>query len=439
MDDVFKYLNKVFCHNKKKYVVVAISGGPDSMALLHILMNFRDKFNFKIVCAHVNHNVRSESENEKEFLKNYCNNNGIIFEYMKIHDYSQDNFHDQARKKRYDFFESILKIYNSDILFTAHHGDDLVETILMRITRGSTLKGYSGFQMETHKNNYINYKPLIFVTKKDLEIYNKENDIKYVTDLSNEKECYTRNRYRKHILPFLKQEDVNIHKKYLKFSEELLKYDMYIDSIVEKLEKESFVDNRLNLNIIKNEHILIKQKLLERILNNIYKENIKEINQININLLIELFESKSGSILSLPKNIKVLKDYDFLMFYDDNYKYDNYKMELKDKTMIDNYVIEFVEQCNDTSNYCIRLNSNDIKLPLYLRNRRVGDKMEVKGLDGSKKIKDIFINSKISRINRDNFPILVDSDDKILWLPGIKKSKYDKKQNEKYDIIVRCI
>ena len=128
--------------DKNKYIVVATSGGPDSMALLHLLKNN----NYKVICAHVNHNLRIESDEEYTFVENYSKMNNIIFEGYKIDSYKNNKFSEvEAREKRYNFFETILKKYNTNILLTAHHADDLIETILMRIIRGSNLSGYKGF------------------------------------------------------------------------------------------------------------------------------------------------------------------------------------------------------------------------------------------------------------------------------------------------------
>jgi tRNA(Ile)-lysidine synthase len=99
----------------------------------------------------------------------------------------------------------------------------------------------------------------------------------------------------------------------------------------------------------------------------------------------------------------------------------------------------FVKEEESDSNFICRINSTDISLPLYIRNKKDGDSMNIKGMNGTKKIKDIFINSKISKEERDNWPIVVDSKDNIVWLPGLKKSKYNKEKNEKYDIIIKYI
>ena len=137
------------------YIVVGCSAGPDSMALIHLL---KSKINAKIVCAHINHNIRTQSAIEELYLKEYCQQNNIIFESIKIEKFTENNFENEARKKRYLFYEKILSKYNSKYLFLAHHGDDLIETIIMKINRGSNLEGYAGIKEITKRNNYyINF------------------------------------------------------------------------------------------------------------------------------------------------------------------------------------------------------------------------------------------------------------------------------------------
>src|SRR5690606_33087465 len=141
------------------------------------------------------------------------------------------------------YFAEIVKKYNAKYLFTAHHGDDLIETILMRIVRGSTLKGYSGFSKIVDMGDYTIIRPLINVTKDEIYKYNMKSKLKYVEDSSNFKDVYTRNRFRKYILPALKKEDQNVHEKFYKFSTTLLEYNEYIDKIVEKKLKRIYAQN----------------------------------------------------------------------------------------------------------------------------------------------------------------------------------------------------
>ena len=137
MDSVKDFLINKINLSKKDIIVVGVSAGPDSMALLYILNELRKDIGFKIIVAHVNHNVRHESYEEADFLKKYCEDNDDIFEMMIINKYGDDNFHNEARNIRYNFYESLIKKYHANYLMTGHHADDLMETILMRIVLGS--------------------------------------------------------------------------------------------------------------------------------------------------------------------------------------------------------------------------------------------------------------------------------------------------------------
>ena len=213
MDLVYSFLEKTICLTNKDIIVVGVSAGPDSMALLYVLKELRKKIGFKLIVAHVNHNVRKESFEEETFLKDYCEKEDIVFESMIIEKYGDDNFHNEARNIRYNFYRSLINKYNANYLMTGHHGDDLIETILMRIVRGSTLKGYSGFSQIVDMKNYKIVRPLIYMTKDEIEKFDLDNNIPYRIDKSNYKDVYTRNRYRKYILPALKKEDKEVHRR----------------------------------------------------------------------------------------------------------------------------------------------------------------------------------------------------------------------------------
>ena len=159
MKDAYDFLINNIKLKDRDTIILGISGGPDSMALLNLLIKVREKIDLKLVCAHVNHNVRKASFKEKEFLENYCYDKKVTFESMIIEKYGDDNFHNEARNIRYHFFEKVIEKYGANYLMTAHHGDDLIETILMRITRGSNLEGYSGFHKIVDMGSYKIVRP----------------------------------------------------------------------------------------------------------------------------------------------------------------------------------------------------------------------------------------------------------------------------------------
>lgn len=439
VDKVREYLLKKIKLNDHDVIVLGNSGGPDSMCLLNILLEIRKIKNIQIICAHVNHNVRSESAKEEKFLKEYCDKVHVLFESMTIEKYGDDNFHNQARKIRYNFFNNLVEKYEANYLMTAHHGDDLIETILMRISRGSTLKGYSGFEKEIPFDSYSLVRPLIFVTKEEILTYNEKNKVPYVIDHSNFKGKYTRNRYRKEVLPFLKNEDQKIHQKYLKFSETLEEYDNFINNEIIKKVQKIYKNNVLDLLEFLKLDEFLQKKILYFLLESIYKEDLLVISDVHVSAIRKLIESKrANAFVCLPHEIKAVKSYQKLSFIQEIKDISNYEIELSKFVQLPNkHTLEFVSSCESNDNNVCRISSEEVVLPLYVRTRRLGDKMMLKRIDGYKKLKDIFIDCKVPIMERDSWPVVVDSKEKIIWIPGLKKSKFTKQKNEKYDIIIK--
>lgn len=425
---------------KNKTVIVSCSGGPDSMALLSIVNNIKDTNNVKVVVAHVNHKVREESDEEAQMVETFAKQNNDIFELYEIKEYhDKTNFHEDARKIRYKFLKELKDKYNADYLLTAHHGDDLTETVLMRITRGSNLKGYIGFKEESDWENIKLLRPLIRRTKKYLEQYNIENNIPYRIDKTNYSDEYTRNRYRNEIIPLLKKEDENIHLKYLKLSTELNKYYQFVKELVKKEEK-NIVDDDGNIIVSKliNLPSLYQEVLIGEMIANIQLNDYLPLNDSLFKDMLNVINSnKTNALIDLPNNYVFGKEYDKLVFKKKVDSVESIDYILENDYIGNTFDIIFTDEF-DSSNNCIALSKNDIKLPLKLRNRKNGDTIEVLNLNGKKKVNDIFIDSKVPSNKRDIYPLLVDSNDNILWIPGIKKSKFAKAKNEKYDIILCC-
>ncbi len=433
MEKAHILLNKYLKDND--IVVIGVSGGPDSMVLLSLILEL--KKDLTIICAHINHNVRKESFDEAIMVENFCAKNNVIFKQMTIENYETGNFENQAREKRYRFYESLIKEYGAKYLLTAHHGDDLMETMLMRIVRGSTLKGYSAFSEYEKRNNYILLRPLIHNTKDEILSYAIENHIPYAIDSSNSDESYTRNRYRKNILPILKKEKQNVHEKFYELSKILKETDEFIKIEIENKLKECFIKNKLYLNYFNNYPVIIKREIIRKILSDIYKSDIKIITNKHIIQILEI--NKPNCSLDLPKGIKIHKSYDYITFEKAKTK-SEYRKEIIDKVDLPNgKSLKVSTSVKDTSNNVIRLSKNEIDFPLYVRNRKDGDRILLKGLNHHKKIKDILIDEKIPRHERDSIPVVEDKNGVIVWIPGLKKSKFDKEKNENCDIIVKYI
>ena len=411
MEEVINYIKSL---NINSNVVLACSYGPDSMCLLDIL----NKLGIKVIVAHVNHKLREESDLEYELLKKYCEQSKLVFEGFVINNYPKGNVENIARIKRYEFFDKIIKKYKSDYLFTAHHGDDLMETILMRISRGSSFKGYAGFEINSKVNNY---------------------NLPYAIDKTNLDLVHTRNIYRHKILPELKEINPKIHKKFIKFSNNIIDYYHYVDEEVIGYKSVLYDDKKyLDINDVINLPIFMVRLLIQKILFEIYGDDISYIEDKHLELVLNLiYSDKANMVVNLPKGKLAYKFYN--------------KIEIKDEEEINSYdyILEdeldlslgkiFKVYSTDIvkSNYIIRLNSSDIKKPIHVRSRKFGDRIELK--NGSKKVGEILSEAKINKLDRDRYPIVCDDNGKILWIPGVKKSKFDRQINEEYDIIIKYI
>ena len=434
MDKSIDFITSNIVNNST--IVVAVSGGPDSIVLLNILNNLKEKYNYKIVCAHVNHKLRQESEEEEIFVKNICINNNIIFEKIDFDTYITTNIESEAHDRRYTFFEEIIKKYNSNYLLTAHHGDDLVETILMKLTRGSSLDGYIGFNKISNRNNYKIIRPLIFYTKEEILKYADDNNIEYRIDKTNFDKKITRNRYRLNILPLLKKENNNIHLKYLKFSEELEENNEFIREYINERYYIIIKENVISIKELVNEKTFIIKKIIYKFLLENYKNEIKLINDKHIDSIFNLVSNKKSGFISLPSNKQIYVSSESIYFINDKNK-ESYKLLLTEEMIDIPYgKIGIIKDTNLTNNYVTHLDSNNIKLPLYVRNIKDNDFIEVLNLNGTKKVKDVLKDCKVDKDKRDNYPVVIDSNNKIIFIPGLKKSKYDTLKQGKYDIIV---
>ncbi len=335
-------------------IVVGCSTGPDSMALLDMLLKIKDKYHLGLIVAHVNHNIRKESEQEEEFLRGYCSDYNIPFESMTIEEYGDDNFHNEARNIRYHFFENVVLKYQANYLMTAHHGDDLIETVLMRIVRGSNLNGYAGFKMILNMDNYKLVRPLIYYTKKELEEYDIENKVPYFIDSSNEKDKYTRNRYRKNILPFLKEEEENVHLKFLKYSNTLLQASSFIEKTRNRALKRVIKDDKIIIDEFLKEDVFIQKEILYYLLSEFYQDDLILLGDKHIDLILELINSnKANCQINLPNEVIARKSYNTFEIIVEVEDINSYEIEFDKVVMLPNN--HFIEQIVDTAD-----NSNNI-------------------------------------------------------------------------------
>ncbi|NMA04798.1 MAG: tRNA lysidine(34) synthetase TilS [Acholeplasmataceae bacterium] len=420
---LFKVKNVITLHLEKK-IVLSVSGGVDSTVLLYLLK----ELNADLVVVHFNHQQRQESILEAEYVKMLADKFGYPFEYFKL-DIKED-FHNEAHNQRRFHLINVAKKYETDVIITAHHLNDLLETILMRISRGSNLLGYSGFVDSYYKDGIYFLKPLIFVSKEEILTYAKEHNIRYFIDSSNQSDIYTRNRYRQEIIPLLLKENEGLLKKIIQYNKTLSEAFFYIRKTSTSFLKNS--DSFLISDFLKLDDAIRKDVIAYLLEKKDISFTYKKIEEI-----ISFLETGGpNSYYDLGKDYIFKKVYKKVLLEKKRKTIEiNQKLNLSAFNVLnDNTIISFSNDLEDLDNYKVVLCYNKLALPLFIRNRRPKDMLYFHY--GHKKVKDFYIDKKIPKDIRDNDLLIVDSNNQVLAILG---KYYNENPKNKDKILLKFV
>lgn len=434
-EKVLKTIEKFHMLHYGDYIVVGVSGGVDSTALLHILYCLQQEYALTLHVVHIHHGLREKDADEDAFfVQNLCESWNILCDvfYYDIKEESKRrkmSEEETGRVIRYEKFEEIAKFHDSKIA-VAHNSNDQAETILMNLARGAGLKGLTG--IAPVRGAII--RPLISCERKEIEQYNKQFQIPFRNDATNDMDFYTRNKIRHFLIPWMQKElNENTVKNLAKTSVLLLEEEVYLEKQTQEaffcvVEKQA--SNEIAFNIFKfNQYdIVIKRRMIRKAIL-FLKSDLKNISFEHISQIISLSEKQSGKKISLPKDICAEIQYKTLSLFlnnIDNTKPYFYNLEI-DKTIfikeLGKYVclslneekkeIKFINICTKVFDY------DKININLSLRTRQAGDFIVLSQSSGTKKLKDYFIDEKFPRKQRDKIPLLTQGKE-VLWLIGRK-------------------
>ncbi len=423
-------------------ILIGLSGGADSVFLFNVLYEIKEEMGFDIITCHVNHSYRDAALADEKFSREISEEKNIKFFSKKVDmkQYSIENsisLEDSGRILRYKCFNDILKSENFNKIAVAHHMDDQVETFFLHLFRGSGIDGLCGM----HYQNKNIIRPLLDISKIDILKYLEENNIKFVTDETNFIADVQRNKIRLEMLPYIKENFNNSINESIYRTINILKDSKEIIDDVTNLEYLELITKSnegysINVDLFCKEKISVKRNIIRKLLIELNGSN-KDIRMVYIDDIIELFSLKNGSEY-------VFKDYSFFKSYDkviirknlNKKEINSIKFELGEIKFVNFKINSYLStNINITpSRNKMVFDSDILSRNLILRKRENGDRIKLKGF--TKKIKDIFIDNKISKIERDNYPILSDEEN-IYAILSLKRSNlYMKNSNSKEVLII---
>lgn len=440
---VIQYIEEQGILEAGDHVLIGVSGGADSLALLYFLDKFADRFQISIGVAHLHHGLRGQAADADEaFVRNFCQDRNIPFfsrqrNIQEISRTEKISVEEAGRKERYDFFMAIADQHRYNRIAMGHHINDQAETMLMRLIRGTGVKGVSGIK-SSRDNLYI--RPFLCLQKKEILVYCEIHKLAFRTDASNFQRDYTRNKIRLDIMPMILEVNPKAEVHFNEFTKIANEYEAFFEKYVDQIEaqiltvKEKMV--LIDRDLWLNEEAVVQKEILRRSIFK-FKGSLKEIEYNHITALSSLLKSnKTIWEIHFPDKVQVTRRYHRVMVTE--------KQEVKDdmivpkrihpnKTYIfskEHLIIEtaLISQDDFRKKRCFfskeienhsekYFDYDKIKGRLILRSRRSGDYFYPAGMAGKKSIKKYYIDKKVDRNRRNEIPLLV-IDNEVLWILG---------------------
>ncbi len=422
----------------KDSILVGVSGGADSVVLLHLLNEFKDELNINIYAAHLNHMLRQDAEIDQRFVENLCKNLGLtcFSEAIDVGVYAEKNKlnkENAGRKLRYNFYQRIAHKIGANKIALGHNADDDVETFLMHLLRGAGLKGLTGIPPK--RNNII--RPLLKIWRRDIDKFVAQLKVVPRIDHTNYESKYLRNRVRLKLIPQLKIYNLNIKQILLQTILLLTEDSLYLDKKVKESLKEITINEKeyqIELDIARlrdleppvQGHLI--RAAIERIKGNLAELSFSHIHNISTNL----YSTESWE-LHLPDKIFAVGNRNKLIITKEKPKTPakksfHYKISVPGTA--------FIEEANMSISATLEPNKNvfnnqaptdeivfvdfeEVGRELTIRSRRNGDRFYPLGMKGVKKLQDFFVDKKITKEERDTIPI-IESEGRIVWVAGLR-------------------
>lgn len=430
---IIRFVEKHHMISEGDLVIVGISGGADSVGMFYLLKALQKKKHFRMVAVHINHQIRGvEADEDEQFVEDLCRKEDVVYKVfhinvMELARKMGRSLEEAGRIARYDAFEQVgAQMGNGQYkIALAHHQDDLAETMLHHLARGTGLAGLCS--LKPVSGNRI--RPMLCLERKEIEAYLHKKQQEWKVDSTNLDDDYTRNRIRHHVVGYLREKiNPQAIAHIAQVSEELNEMEAFLQKEAEK-KAEFFVKKQNGTSILREDLKDEPQIMQNRIIMNEMKEicgQSRDLMRIHVEDIKKLWNKQVGKMVNLPYEMIAKRTYDGIHIKKQNKKVlsetQNQEIALRipGETKIGEYVVlcrmissDFVEIFEKKYTKCF--DYDKIKNSVYFRHRRSGDKISVHPSGGSKKLKDYLIDKKIPQQDRDQLWLLADGSD-ILWI-----------------------
>ncbi len=427
------------------HLLIAVSGGVDSMALLHYFVQTQEQWNIQVEAVHVDHMLRGQaSAEDRAFVQKYCDDNGVSLHATEIPVpaiMAQENGNTQliCRRERYRYFKEILGKINANKLVTAHHADDQLESVLMALTKNATMNSMQGIRPQRLFEGKSLIRPFLTVTKSEIREYLLRKGLDYREDASNSKDTYVRNRFRHHVVPLLESENPRVTEQITHFTKHLQVDDAFLMSLAQDVFSQTVIRSNENTYSLEIEAfqlipLALQRRLILILLNYLYKDSNTIQSFALLTSILKLCDTTAGyAEIHLPEDFLAVRRYGKLTIQKNK--------PLEGQTSPEKQIISLangwttlingerlcVVNLHDLSSELLTdtaqlfyFNASKLHLPLYIRARKDGDRMLLKGMDQPKRLSRLFIDEKIPLNERNSWPLLISQTDEVVAVIGVR-------------------
>jgi len=430
VERVYGFIKAQRLVDKGKRVLVGVSGGPDSVALLLILRELERRLGCGIAVGHLNHMLRGrEAFEDEEFVRKFCEERGIEF-YCQRRDIGEiarrvgGSIEEVARKVRYDFLADCAREAGARFVAVGHTKDDLVETVLMSLIRGTGLEGLAGIPKKRPLGEgVILVRPILCLWREEVVKYLEKKGVPYRVDRTNLEPCVRRNKIRLELIPYLETFNPRVKEALARLAEIVEEENNFMDEMARQVLENSGFSGE-GIWAIKREDVKgLHRGLVRRILKCAFEDFGVEVGFESVAKFMDLLYKGRGSF-TLPRDVQASCQYGWLILAREVGDFE-YNLTVPGEVFIKEVGVKIraefapLEEADFSEETVAYLDSDTLQMPLRVRNWRRGDKFHPYGMKGSKKLHDFFIDEKIPHPFRKRIPLLL-SGDEIAWVAGFR-------------------